>query len=262
MIDDVAAERPLSGRHALVTGANRGIGAETVRVLSSAGADVTLMVRDRSGGEALARTLKGRTHIVLADVTDHEAVRAACQEAETAFGPVDILVNNAGSVQATPFLRATSALFQEMFAVHVLGAVVTSQAVLPAMVNRRFGRIVNVASVAGLEGAAYVAHYVTAKHALVGLTRALATEYASKSVTVNAVCPGYTRTDLVSDSVQRIVSKTGRSAEEALQAMLADAGQSCLVTVHEVAQAILQLCLPTASETTGACIVLMGEATS
>jgi NAD(P)-dependent dehydrogenase (short-subunit alcohol dehydrogenase family) len=257
--DDSTTTRPLADWHALVTGANRGIGAETVRMLSHAGADVTLMVRDRAGGEAVARTLKGRTHVVIADVTDHEAVRAACAEATKAFGPVDVLVNNAGSVQATPFLRATPRLFEEMFAVHVLGAVVTSQSVLSDMVKRGFGRIVNVASIAGLEGAPYVAHYVTAKHALVGLTRALAAEYASKHVTVNAVCPGYTQTDLVSESVQRIVDKTGRSPEDALQAILTDAGQTRLVTVQEVAQAILALCLPSASDRTGECVVLMGD---
>ncbi len=259
MNEATIATRALSARHALVTGANRGIGAATARALSGAGADVTLMVRDRSGGEALARTLKGRTHIVLADVTDHDAVRAAVSEANAAFGPVDILVNNAGSVQATPFLRATPLLFEEMFAVHVLGAVVTSQAVLSDMVKRGFGRIINVASIAGLEGAPYVAHYVAAKHALVGLTRALAAEYASKQVTVNAVCPGYTQTDLVSESVQRIVGKTGRSPEDALHAMLAEAGQSRLVTVQEVAAAIVALCLPAASERTGECVVLLGE---
>ncbi len=238
----------LQGQHALVTGANRGIGAATVRALAAAGADVTLLVRNRDAGETVASDLPTRSHVVVADVIEQERVREACARAETALGPISILVNNAGHAGANPFHRASPDDFVSMFRVHVLGAVHTAQCVLPGMVERSFGRIVNVASVAGLSGAAYVAPYVTAKHGLVGLTRALAAEYASRGITVNAVCPGYTDTDLVSESVQRIVDKTGRTPEQALAALLADAGQQSLITVQEVADAIVRFCEPSAAQ--------------
>lgn len=253
------AATPLAGQHALVTGANRGIGAAVVHALAAAGADVTLMVRDRARGDEVARRLATRTHVVVADVTEHAAVRHGCDEAAATLGPVTILVNNAGSVETVPFLKATPHLFERMFAVHVLGAVVTAQAVLPAMLEQGRGRIVNVASIAGLHGAPYVAHYVAAKHALVGLTRALAAEYAPKGVLVNAVCPGYVDTDLVSSSVARISEKTGRSPDDATRMILADAGQPRLVTSEEVANAVLAFCLPD-GDVTGQAAVLLGHA--
>lgn len=249
----------LAGRHALVTGANRGIGAAIVRTFADAGADVTLLVRDAATAERVAAALPTRSRVVaVPDIADRDAVRRACAEASAALGPVDLLVNNAGSVETVPFLKATPASFSAMFGVHVLGAVHTAQAVLPSMLERGGGRIVNVASIAGLQGAAYVAHYVAAKHALVGLTRALSAEFAAKGVTVNAVCPGYTDTELVSGSLGRIAAKTGRSEGEALQMILADAGQPRLVTTQEVADAVLAFCLPEASGRSGETTVLMG----
>lgn len=250
----------LAGKHALVTGANRGIGAEIVRALSSQGANVTLMVRDRATAERVAAGLTTKTQIVVADVSDRAAVQRGCAEAAAALGPVDILVNNAGSVETVPFLRTTPELFLQMFSVHALGAVHTSQAVLPAMLERGRGRIVNVASIAGLHGAPYVSHYVAAKHALVGLTRALAAEFASKGITVNAVCPGYTDTDLVSGSLAKIAAKTGKSEAEALAQILRDAGQPRIVRPAEVAAAVVHYCLDEAGSTTGETFVLMGLA--
>jgi NAD(P)-dependent dehydrogenase (short-subunit alcohol dehydrogenase family) len=255
----VTAALPLSGKHALVTGANRGIGASIVRELASQGAAVTLMVRDGAAAERVAKSVAVRTHIAVADVTDREAVQRGCADAAAAIGPVDILVNNAGTVETLPFLRSTDGTFLTMFSVHVLGAVHTSQAVLPSMIDRGGGRIVNVASIAGLFGAPYVAHYVAAKHALVGLTRALATEFAHKGITVNAVCPGYTDTDLVSGSLGLITAKTGKSETEALAQILKDAGQPRLVLPHEVAQGVAQFCLPAGASKNGETLVLMGK---
>jgi 3-hydroxybutyrate dehydrogenase len=249
----------LAGQHALVTGANRGIGAAVVRTLAARGADVTLMVRDRAGAERVAAEVRTRTHIAaVRDIADREAVMRGFADATAALGPVSLLVNNAGSVETVPFLKTTPELFLAMFQVHVLGAVHTAQAVLPSMLERGRGRIVNVASVAGLGGAPYVAHYVTAKHALVGLTRALAAEYAAKGITVNAVCPAYVDTDLVSGSLTRIAAKTGRSEQEALQMILADAGQPRLVTVQEVAEAVMSYLAPAGEARTGETKVLMG----
>jgi NAD(P)-dependent dehydrogenase (short-subunit alcohol dehydrogenase family) len=255
----VTDSAPLAGKHALVTGANRGIGAAIVRELAARGANVTLMVRDRASAERVAATVSVRTHIVSADVSDRAAVQRGCIDATAALGPVDILVNNAGSVETLPFLKATPETFTKMFAVHVLGAVHTSQAVLPAMIERGGGRIVNVASIAGLHGAPYVAHYVAAKHALVGLTRALATEFGHKGVAVNAVCPGYTDTDLVSGSLGLITAKTGKTETEALAQILRDAGQPRLVLPHEVAQGVVGFCLPAGATKNGETLVLMGH---
>lgn len=248
----------LAGQHALVTGANRGIGAAIARMLAAHGAAVTLLVRDREAGDRVARELATPGHVVVADVTDRVALRRACAEAAEDRGDVSILVNNAGSVETVPFLKATPELFERMFAVHVLGAMITAQATLPGMLARGGGRIVNVASIAGLHGAPYVAHYVAAKHGLVGLTRALAVEFGAKGITVNAVCPGYVETDLVDDSVRRIAERTGRSADDAMRTILADAGQPRLVTVDEVARAVLAFCRPDAASRNGETAIQLG----
>lgn len=216
------------------------------------------MARDRAAAAAVAAQLDTPTHIAIADVTDAAAVQRGCAEGAAALGPVSILVNNAGSVETIPFLRATPETFAQMYAVHVLGAVHTTQAVLPGMLERGSGRVVNVASIAGLLGAPYVAHYVAAKHALVGLTRALAVEYASKGITFNSVCPGYTDTDLVAGSVAKIAVKTGRSEDDALAQILRDAGQSRLVLPEEVAAAVVNFCRPFSDSTTGEALALMG----
>lgn len=252
---------PLRGQHALVTGANRGIGAAIARALATSGSDVSLLVRDAASAEALAKELRAhgvRAGVVTADVTDRAALVRACAAAAEARGPVTALVNNAGSVKTVPFLKTDAALFNSMHAVHVMGPMHASQAVLPAMIARGSGAIVNVASIAGLYGAAYVSAYVTAKHGMVGLTRALAVEFQSKGIRVNAVCPGYTATDMVDEGVARIVAKTGRTEEEALQSILADAGQTRLVTPEEVAEAVVAYCRPT-STANGEARPLMGE---
>lgn len=248
----------LAGQHAFVTGANRGIGADTVRTLAAQGAQVTLCVRDRAAADRVAASIATPTQVVTADVTDRDAVRAAIAEAVRGFGPVDLLVNNAGSVETIPFLKAEPAHFTAMFAVHVLGAVHTAQAVLPAMVERGRGRIVNVASIAGLHGAPYLAHYVAAKHALVGLTRALAEEFRPKGIAVNAVCPGYVDTDMVTQIVAKLAARTKQPEPAILANILAGAGQTRLVQPQEVADAVLAFCLPDAVSRSGETTVLLG----
>ena len=255
-----APSTALAGRHALVTGANRGIGAAIARAFSNAGASVTLMVRDAARGQSVANTLTGPHTIVVADVTDRAASQAACAAAAAALGPIDILVNNAGSAESAPFMKSDVALFERMLAVHLMAAVHTSHAVLPSMLERGTGYIVNIASVAGLWGAPYITAYTSAKHALVGFTRALALEVVARGVAVNAVCPGYTDTDLVQAAVNRIVAKTGRSAAEAEQSILADAGQSRMISAEEVANAVVALCTAPAGAPTGQAIVLDGTA--
>jgi NAD(P)-dependent dehydrogenase (short-subunit alcohol dehydrogenase family) len=249
----------LAGRHAIVTGANRGIGAATVRTLAGAGASVTLMVRDASRAQQVAAQLQGPHTIVVADLTDREAVRAACADASAQLGPVDILVNNAGSTESAPFLRTPPEVFERMIAIHLLGAVHATQAVLPAMIAREWGRVINVASTAGLGGQPYVTAYVAAKHALVGLTRALALEVSRHGIAVHAVCPGYTETDLVSDAVARISAKTGKPETEALESILAGAAQSRLVKPEEISSAILALCTAADNAPTGQIVVVDGS---
>lgn len=250
---------PLAGRHALVTGANRGIGAAIARALSKEGASVTLMVRNAERARSVAGMLTGPHATVIADLTDRAAVHAACAEAAERLGPVDILVNNAGSTESAPFLKTGPELFARMIAIHLLGAVHTTQAVLPSMIERGRGHVINVASTAGLRGEAYVTAYVAAKHALVGLTRALALEMGKRGIAVDAVCPGYTATDLVHDAVARIAAKTGKSEDEALRTILAGAGQERLVTPDEVAAAVVALCRAPAYSPTGQTVVIDGS---
>jgi NAD(P)-dependent dehydrogenase (short-subunit alcohol dehydrogenase family) len=248
----------LTGEHALVTGANRGIGAAIAAALSAAGADVTLLVRDRAAGAAMAERLPGRSHVVVASVTDAEAVRAAIDEASDAFGPVTLCINNAGAAESAPFTRSDAALWQRMFEVNLMGAVHVTQAVLPAMLKVQHGRVIMIASTAGLIGYPYVSAYVAAKHAVVGLVRALARETATRGVTVNAVCPGFTDTDLVAESVSRIVATTGRTPDDARAALTASNPQGRLVRPEEVADAVLWLCGRGASAVTGQAIAVAG----
>lgn len=249
--------RPLEGRHALVTGANRGIGAAIARRLSADGARVTLLVRRTDSAADVVALLPAGTVVVEADVTDAHQVSAAC-EAASRNVPVDLLVNNAGAAESASFTRSDDALVARMFAVNFHGPLACTRALLPGMLARGHGRVVNVASTAGLTGYAYVTAYVAAKHALVGLTRALAREVATKGVTVNAVCPGFTDTDLVTASVDRIVAATGRSVADARSALVAGNPQGRLVHPDEVASAVAWLCRDDAAAVTGQAIVVAG----
>ena len=248
----------LAGRHALVTGANRGIGAAIAETLSASGAHVTLLVRDRASGETVRTRLPGTSSVVTADVTDEAATRAACETAVHSSGPVHILVNNAGSVETAPFSRSDPALFQRMLAVHLYGPLHATRVLLPGMIDEGFGRVVNIASTAGVAGAAYVTAYSAAKHALVGLTRSLAKEVITRGVTVNAVCPGYTATDLVTGSIEAITARTGRSAEEAKSAMLAGNPLKRFIKPDEVAAAVRWLCDDGAASVTGQTVIIDG----
>ena len=249
----------LTGRHVLVTGANRGIGAAIARAFSAQGAKVSLMVRDAASAVKVAESLAGPHCVVTADVTDRAASQAACAEAAAKLGPINILINTAGSAASAPFMRTDVALFQRMINEHLLAPLHTIHAVLPSMVERKAGHIVNIASIAALGGAPYITAYVSAKHAELGLTRALAAEFGPQGISVNAVCPGYTDTDMVQRGVDKIVAKTGLSADRALRSMLGESGQSRLVTVEEVANAVIALCTAPADAPTGQAVVVDGS---
>jgi NAD(P)-dependent dehydrogenase (short-subunit alcohol dehydrogenase family) len=247
----------LDGRHALVTGGGRGIGRAIAKSLSGAGAAVTVLGRQEAPlkDTVLANDAKG---YVVADVTDEGAVNAAVNEAVAAGGPVDILIANAGTGVSVPFLKGTSAQFREMFELNVMGVVYATRAVLGDMTKRGFGRIVVNSSVAGLKGYAYVTAYCTAKHAVVGFVRSLAQETVKSGVTVNAVCPGYTDTELVQGGIAHVIEKTGRTREQALADMLEDNPTGRLITPQEVANAVLFLCSPGASAITGTTLTVAG----
>jgi 3-hydroxybutyrate dehydrogenase len=242
--------------HALVTGGGRGIGREIASVLARAGATVTVLGRDRAAlDDAVAA---GSAHFaVVADVANQASVAAAIAEA-AARAPIDILIANAGAAESAPFAKSDAALFRRMMDVNFMGVVYAVQAVLPAMKDRRYGRVVAVASTAGLKGYAYVSAYSAAKHAVVGLVRSLALELATTGVTVNAVCPGFTDTDLVAGSIDNIMKKTGRSREQAVAELSKHNPQGRLVTPAEVADAVLFLCGEGAGAITGQAIAVAG----
>ena len=250
--------RDLNDQHALVTGAGQGIGEAIARQLLARGARVTVLGRRAGTLQQLVDEFPGLCHMELADVADESQVKTAFAQAASALGAIDILVNNAGQAQSAPFLKMDAALWQNMLAVNLTGTMLCIQQVLPAMVERGRGRIVNVASTAGLKGYAYVAAYCAAKHAVVGLTRALAQELASKGVTVNAVCPGYTETEIVRESIARVVAKTGRTPEQAMAEFVKGNPQGRLVQPQEVADAVLWLCGPGAGAITGQAIAVAG----
>ncbi|MCL4800202.1 MAG: SDR family oxidoreductase [Burkholderiales bacterium] len=250
----------MTGRHAVVTGGGRGIGAEIAQALVAAGATVTLLGRDAARLAAQVEALGGAAIAAAAscDVADERSVQAAFADIRARHPHVDILVNNAGQADSAPISRTDLALWERMLAVNLTGTFLCTREALPAMAKRGWGRVVNVASTAGLVGYPYVAAYCAAKHGVIGLTRAAALETAKSGVTVNAVCPGYTETDIVKDAVANILQKTGKSEAEARAALVSRNPQGRMVRPEEVANAVLWLCLPGAEAITGQAIAVAG----
>jgi 3-hydroxybutyrate dehydrogenase len=246
-----------SGRHAVVTGGGRGIGAAIATALAAEGARVTLMGRNEGQLREKAATVP-LVQAIRCDVTQEVAVDAAFAEATRSFGPATILVNNAGAAESAPFVRTSLALFRRMLDVNLIGTFLCSRAAVPDMLEAGFGRIVNVASIAGLKGVAYVSAYCAAKHGVVGLTRALALETATMGITVNAVCPGYADTDMVRDAIANIALKTRRSAAEAKAELVGKNPQGRLIRPEEVAATVLWLCAPGSEAITGQAIAVAG----
>ena len=250
----------LRGEHAVVTGAGRGIGAAIARALASQGAKVSLLGRNRESLDKIAAELNGSTEtcVAVADVTDGAALQAAFARVRERFGPVTILVNNAGQARSAPLHAGDDSLWDEMLAVNLGGVYRCIRCALPDMLQTGRGRIINIASIAGLTGYAYVTAYCAAKHGVIGLTRALAMELARKNITVNAVCPGYSDTDMVRDAVANIQAKTGRDEAAARAALTSRNPQGRLIAPDEVAQTVLWLCSSSAGSITGQSIAVAG----
>lgn len=247
----------LAGRHAVVTGGGRGIGLAITHALLDQGARVTITGRNRS---TLEQAAKHSPHVEcsIVDVAKRDSVNSAFREATDRFGPIHILVNNAGQAGSAPFLKTDEKLWRQMMSVNVDGAFHCTQAALPDMLAAGWGRIINIASIAGLLGQAYITAYCASKHALVGFTKALAIEVGGKGITVNAVCPGYTESDMVTDAVKNIVAKTGRTPEEALNELVAGNPLKRLIRPEEVANAVTWLCMPSSEAVNGQAIAISG----
>ncbi len=243
----------LEDRHALVTGGATGIGLAITKSLVSAGARVTIASRNIERVNAVAAELEGVNGVAL-DVTNPKDISKVFEQLEA----VDILVNNAGIAFATPFQKMSLDQWSGVMAVNLTGVFLCTQAVLASMCERDRGRIINIASTAGLQGAPYISAYAASKHGLVGMTRSLGLELAATGITANCVCPGFTDTDMVTDAINNITSKTGRSEAEALAELVKHNPQQRLITPEEVADTVLWLCQDSSRSITGQAIVIGG----
>ncbi|RVC55924.1 SDR family oxidoreductase, partial [Mesorhizobium sp. M00.F.Ca.ET.038.03.1.1] len=235
-----------------------------IRDIRHDGEDAVASLRNIGRREAaLADVSKGSDRIfaIVADVTNEAEMTALHEKAQATRGPFDIVVANAGMAGSAPAHKTSLAGWQRTLDVNLTGAFLTVKPALAGMLARKAGRIVFVASTAGLKGYAYVAPYVAAKHGVVGLMRALAAETAKSGMTVNAVCPGFVETDMLEESVQRIVEKTGRSAAEARQSLSATNPQGRFIQPDEVADTVLWLCSDAARSITGQAISISGGET-
>jgi len=257
-------------RHVWITGAGRGIGAAVALAFARQGAALSLSGRNlatlKTQKKVLEEACPGvKVHLSPMDLSDPQSVSDACRSNQLAFGPIEVLINNAGQALSQPFAKTDLKLWHHMLSVNLTGTYLCIQSALPDLLlagsQGKAARIVNIASTAGLKGYAYVSAYTAAKHGVIGLTRSLALELARKGVTVNAVCPGFTETDIVRDSIDNIVTKTGQTEVQAREALVAHNPQKKMIQPDEVAQTVLWLCTEVAASVNGQSIAVDGGET-
>jgi 3-hydroxybutyrate dehydrogenase len=248
----------LAGQHAIVTGGGRGIGAAISVALSRLGAGVTILGRDKTTLERHARSLGENAAAFPCDVSDETSIARAFDQAHKRSGDVHILVNNAGQAKSEKFVDTSRVLWDQMLAANLTSVYLCTQRVLPSMMQRNGGRIVNIASTAGLKGAARMSAYAAAKHGVVGLTRSLALETVKFGITVNAVCPGYTDTEMTERGVRELMDAKRISREEARAMIMRVIPRGIMTTPEEVASAVVWFCSPEASGVTGQAVVVAG----
>ena len=251
----------LAGRGAVVTGGGRGIGVAVARKLSRAGAGVVVTARSENEIETVAEGLRAAgsiAHAVVCDVTDPDSIAAMAARAQELLGTVDIVVNNAGIARSAPFLKVSLEQWESVHRVNATGPLLVTQAFLPGMLERGWGRIVNVASVASLHGARYITAYAASKHALLGMTRCLADELAGTGVTVNSVCPSYVDTPMTDRNIEKISAKTGRDAGEVRAGLEQMQPGGRMITVEEVAHAVMTFMPDAAASMQGCELVIRG----
>ena len=250
------ADRPLEGRHALITGGGTGIGAATAELLHAAGARVSLLGRRLEPLLDVARGINGAA--IQCDVSKHDSIAKAFDEARATHGLIDLLIVNAGIAESAPFHKMTREGWDRIISVNLTGAFDTVQAGLPDLLKAEDARVVFVASVASLRGVPYAAHYAASKHGLLGLMRSMAAEYAKSKMTVNAVCPGYVDTPMTDQSVARVSQITGRGEDKSREAITNMNASGRLVDPQAIANLILTLCLPLSRDINGAAVTIDG----
>lgn len=245
--------------HAIITGGGKGIGAAIAKCLARQGSKVSILGRTESTLKETADDIiknGGIAQYFIVDVTNEESIKAGIDSAIKRFGEVTFLINNAGAAETAPVLKMDNALWDRMIAVNLTSVFLCTKHALPSLKKSQDARIVNISSTAGVTGYQYVAAYCAAKHGVIGFTKALAKELSDSNITVNAICPGYTDTDLFRDSVTRAASKTGKSKDEIKDAFLKTVPGSKLITPEEIASSVVWLCDKNQGKITGQAIVI------